>query len=178
MIRPMRMIYGFLLAAVFAAVAATVAADSPTTVQVRDDCDPATFNSGPPAGPGLGTICDENFDGDTTFTEFIDEVTAEQSAEKWRFNPDKLDEPRTLVPRNRGGETHTFTKVAAFGGGIIPLLNNLSGNPNPAAECLDAAKFNASAIPAGGSLDPIAAKSGDKFQCCIHPWMRTTVRRR
>jgi hypothetical protein len=160
------------------AVAVTLTADGPQTVQVRDDCDPATFNAGPPAGPGLGPICDENFDGDTTFTEFIDEVTAEQSAEKWRFNPDKLDEPRTLVPRNRGGETHTFTRVAAFGGGIIPLLNDLSGNPKPAAECLDAAKFNASAIPAGGSLDPIAAKSGDKFQCCIHPWMRTTVRKR
>ncbi len=35
-----------------------------------------------------------------------------------------------------GGELHTFTKVATFGGGFIPPLNQLSGNPVPAPECL------------------------------------------
>jgi len=25
--------------------------------RVRDDCDPATFNAGPPDGPGLGILC-------------------------------------------------------------------------------------------------------------------------
>ena len=42
----------------------------------------------------------------------------------------------TFVAVNNGGETHTFTEVKAFGGGIVPLLNVLSGNPVPAPECL------------------------------------------
>jgi hypothetical protein len=33
------------------------------------------------------------------------------------------------------GETHTFTEVAQFGGGLVGLLNDLSGNPVPAPEC-------------------------------------------
>ena len=156
-------------------IAATLTADGPQIVQVRDDCDPATFNLPPPNGAGPG-VCDHNFDGDTTFGEFIDEVTADQSAEKWRFNPNKLDNPRTVIARNRGGETHTFTHVVNFGGGIIPILNTLSGNNTPAAECVDPAKFGASVVPSGGSTAAISTKSGDKYQCCIHPWMRMTVR--
>ncbi len=31
---------------------------------------------------------------------------------------------------------HTFTHVKAFGGGIVPLLNDLAGVPTPAPECL------------------------------------------
>jgi hypothetical protein len=173
MIRPMRVIYGFLMAAVFAAVAATVAADSPTTVQVRDDCDPATFNAGPPDGPGLGVICNPDFDGETTFTDFIDQVIAQQSVDKWRFNPDRVDDPRTLVPRNRGGEGHTFTRVAQFGGSVVPVLNQLLGNPAVPQEC-----STAKIIDPGTSGDAVQAQAGDKFQCCIHPWMRTTVRKR
>jgi hypothetical protein len=172
MIRPTHMVSGFLMAVVVAAVAATVTAESPTTVQVRDDCDPATFNLPPPDGAGPG-VCADNFDGDTTFPDFIDQVIANQSVDKWRFNPDRVDEPRTLVARNRGGETHTFTKVEKFGGSIVPPLNHLLGDPAVPAEC-GAAAF----LPPGASSTPIAAKAGDKFQCCIHPWMRTTVRNR
>ena len=43
---------------------------------------------------------------------------------------------QTLVAINRGGEEHTFTEVEHFGGGFAPLLDNLSGNPDPAPECL------------------------------------------
>src|SRR6478736_6332690 len=111
MIRPVHLISGFLTAVAFAAVAASVTADSPTTVQIRDDCDPTTFDA------------------------FIAELSATQAAEKWRFNPDRMSEPRDIVAHNRGGETHSFTKVAKFGGGQVDVLNALSGNTKLAPEC-------------------------------------------
>src|SRR3954449_3787812 len=83
-------------------IAATLTADENVqVVQVRDDCDPATFNAGPPDGPGLGHICDGN--GGTTFGAFIAELQATQVAEKWRFNPDRMSEPKPILAHNRGG---------------------------------------------------------------------------
>jgi hypothetical protein len=173
MYRSIRLITGCLVAAAFSVVAVTLTADDGVrTVQIRDDCDPATFNADPPVGPGLGVIC--GGDGDTTFGDFIAELQATQTAEKWRFNPTSTDDTRVMA-RNRGGETHTFTPVAKFGGGIIPGLNALSGNPVEAPECADGAKFGASVVLAGASSKTITAKPGDRFQCCIHPWMRLTV---
>jgi hypothetical protein len=37
-----------------------------------------------------------------------------------------------LVAVNNGGEMHTFTRVANFGGGVVPFLNGLAGTPNVA----------------------------------------------
>src|SRR5262245_41025223 len=104
--RAMRISVAVGLAAALTGVAATLTADqSPQVVQIRDDCDPTTFNAFGNAN-GLGDICQG--DGDTTFDEFIAELQATQIAEKWRFNPDRMSEPRTIVAHNRGGETHTF----------------------------------------------------------------------
>jgi len=164
------------LAAALSGAAATLTADqSPQVVQVRDDCDPATFNAGPPDGPGLGHICDG--DGGTTFGEFIAELQATQVAEKWRFNPDQMSEPRNIVAHNRGGETHSFTKVAQFGGGVVDVLNTLSGNTKLATECF-LPTAGPTFIPPGADLKVDGVLGGDKYQCCIHPWMRTTVRKR
>jgi hypothetical protein len=164
------------LAAAITGVAATLTAEeSSQRVDVRDDCDPATFNAGPPDGPGLGHICDG--DGGTTFGEFIAELQATQVAEKWRFNPDRISEPQNIVAHNRGGETHSFTKVAKFGGGQVDVLNALSGNPVPAPECL-AGSVGATFVGPGQDLKVNGVAGGDKYQCCIHPWMRTTVRKR
>src|SRR5215470_2594639 len=160
------------LAAALSGAATTLTADqSPQVVQVRDDCDPATFNAGPPDGPGLGHICDG--DGGTTFGEFIAELQATQVAEKWRFNPDQMSEPRNIVAQNRGGETHSFTKVKQFGGGQVDVLNALSGNPVPAPECL-LPSVGPTFLGPGESHAVGGVMGGDKFQCCIHPWMRTT----
>jgi len=168
MSRSMRIVTGCLAAVVVSAAAATLTADDGVrTVQIRDDCDPATFN----AAVGDGTCVG---DGDTTFGDFIAELQATQTAEKWRFNPTSTDDTR-LSPRNRGGETHTFTPVAKFGGGIIPVLNDLSGNRVEAPECADAAKFDASRVLPGTTGKTVTATAGAHFQCCIHPWMRLTV---
>src|SRR5437763_15415212 len=95
------------------------------TVQLRDDCDPATFN----ATIGDGTCVGG---GDTTFPDFIAEFTARGSVDEWRFNPDRSEADRGVNTQNRGGEAHTFTEVAQFGGGFVGLLN---GNTAPAPEC-------------------------------------------
>jgi hypothetical protein len=157
-------------------------------MRIRDDCDPATFNA--VLGPGG---CVGN--GDTTFARFQAELADEQSVGSWRFNPDnefQVDRGRALILESRAGETHTFTKVANFGGGFVAGLNAASGNPVPAPEC--------AIVNADGSLSPqppspanIFVRAGttvagpvagsailpvgrSKFQCCIHPWMRTTSR--
>ena len=132
-------------------------------------------------------------DGTITFDHFIAEVTAAQKAGAWHYDPtEQTVEPGTaLTLENRGGETHTFTKVAKYGGGFVAPLNALSGNPVPAPECAivtmgglipkppsDSNLF----LEAGETEDgPIAGSavlpSGTitKFQCCIHPWMRLEV---
>src|SRR5262249_3237066 len=103
---------------------------------------------------------------------------------------------KTLNLGNTGGETHTFTKVAKFGGGFIIPLNELSGNPVPRPECTTGAVVVANLIlqaqpagpanifvgageeeegpTAGGPILP--AGQTVKFQCCLHPWMRTELR--
>src|SRR5262252_10975913 len=161
--RAMRISAAIGLAAALTGVAATLTADqSPQVVQVRDDCDPATFNAA--VGPGT---CVGN--GDTTFPDFLAEVTANQSAEQWRFNPDRVSEPRPLVARNRGGETHTFTKVKQFGGGVVDLLNQLSGNTDLAKECFDPTVFDFgdpthSAIRPGESLNAQPDQGTTRYQ--------------
>jgi len=160
-------------------IAATLTADENIqVVQVRDDCDAATFN----AAIGDGT-CNPQAGGDTTFQAFVGDVLAQQSVDEWRFNPDRVSNARPIVAQNRGGETHTFTRVANFAGGsIAPPLNDLLGKTDAdiAPECITDVTTGgfATFVPAGGNIKVNNVKGGDKFQCCIHPWMRTTVRSR
>ena len=139
-------------------------------VSVMDACDGPTFNA--VIGPGT---CARN--GGVNFTEFVAQLTAHQSAGAWHNAPSQTDAwvGETLVAHNDGGETHTFTRVAQFGGGIVPFLNDLAGTPNVAPECLNLppAEFMAP----GGTDSELLDQAGDiKYECCIHPWMRTTVR--
>ena len=96
------------------------AASATRQVQMLDDCDPATFNAA--IGPGT---CVK--DGGTTFQAFIGQLLAQGRAPAWRFAPEqlRLDAGGTLQATNRGGEDHTFTEVANFGGGCIQALNDL-----------------------------------------------------
>lgn len=143
-------------------------------VRLLDDCEPITFNE--ELGPGT---CIGN--GRTTIDEFFAELAATQDVHTWRNQPSQmhLNVGRPLLIENVGGEAHTFTPVAAFGGGFIILLNGISGNPVPAPECLNLGALVF--IPAGGVEEGPTAGSSDlpvgisRFQCCIHPWMRTVV---
>jgi hypothetical protein len=143
-------------------------------IRLLDDCEPVSFNAVLGEGACIGN-------GHTTFDEFIAELAATQDAHKWRNQPSNmlLNVGRSTIIENRGGEVHTFTPVAEFGGGFIPDLNGISGNPVPAPECLNIPALDF--IPAGATEEGPTAGSPDlpvgshKFQCCIHPWMRTVI---
>jgi plastocyanin len=140
-------------------------------VVMGDDCDPATFNA--VIGPGT---CVKN--GSTTFSEFVSQLIAQGRAPAWRFAPDQLSLAAggTVKAINIGGETHTFTEVANFGGGCIDFLNGLLGlTPVPECAGFPGGVFGATAVPAGGTLTATLAPGVHRFECLIHPWMRTTV---
>ena len=151
------------------AFSASVKEAAPGTRQVTmmDACDGPTFNL--VIGPGT---CSRN--GGVSFSEFVAELTAHHFAGAWHNSPSQSDAwlGDGLVARNNGGETHTFTRVAAFGGGVVPFLNDLAGTPNMAPECGTENTF----VPPGGTDSESLNQVGElKFQCCIHPWMRTTI---
>ena len=160
-----------LLGALLLLSASSASANEQLTVQLRDDCDPISFN----AAIGAGTCVRK---GSTTLTEFFDQLAKDRTVDGWRFKPDKasLHVGDSLLATNRGGEEHTFTRVAAFGGSIVPPINAALGNPPPPPECGAAVR-----IASGASTAPRVAGSPalpvgqNLFQCCIHPWMRTAI---
>lgn len=175
-----RMAVCVMSASIAIASAAALVAKDRLDMRLRDDCDPATFN----AAVGPGTCVGG---GDTTFQAFLAEFTATGQVEKWRLSDDHpgVDRGTPVSLTNRGGEVHTFTRVAEFGGGFIPILN---GRPDgttltPAPECAvaDGVPQPPSAdnifVPAGTTVAGPTLKSRGtvRFQCCIHPWMHTEV---
>ena len=160
--------------AVFGLTTGADAVQGDKKIRMYDDCEATTFNAVLGAGTCIGN-------GHTTFAEFIEELEETQDAHLWRNQPSDmhLNVGRPTLIENRGGETHTFTPVADFGGGFIPDLNGISGNPVPAPECLNFGSMVF--IPAGAVEQGPTAGSSElpvgthKFQCCIHPWMRTVI---
>ena len=158
--------------ALFGLTAGAGAVQGDKKIRMYDDCEPTSFNAVLGDGACVGN-------GHTTFDEFIEELSETQDAHAWRNQPSAMlvNVGRPTLIENRGGEDHTFTEVVEFGGGVVDVLNNLSGNPVKAPECLEPLEL----IHAGESVDgPVAGGSGlsvgsHKFQCCIHPWMRTII---
>ena len=139
-------------------------------VTMFDACDPETFN----AALGAGT-CTRS--GGVTFAKFIEQLGKHQTINSWHFAPPNVNMRvgQTLMARNRGGEAHTFTEVEEFGGGIVAALNELTGLTTVAPECqrLTGSDF----IAPGGSTSEVEDEAGvEKYQCCLHPWMRAEVR--
>ena len=169
-----------------AASVVLLATNNPLVIRLQGPCDPATFN----AAVGPGTCVG---DGTITFGHFISELTTAHKVGAWHFDPagGTLEPGTVLSLENRAGETHTFTKVKEFGGGFLAPLNALSGNPVPAPECAIATVGGLIPKPpspanifveagetedgptAGSSILPSGTTT--KFQCCIHPWMRTEL---
>jgi len=142
-------------------------------ILLQDDCDPATFNASLGAG-----ACQHRSAAGVTLSAFNAELQATHQVAAWRIFPSSITvrEGESLDVDNTGGETHTYTEVEEFGGGVVPELNQLSGNPTAAPECLDAAEFDSSTVRAGQTVQHTFDERGlEKYQCCIHPWMRQTV---
>jgi len=141
-------------------------------IQMMDGCDPASFDA--VLGAGACTR-----PGGVAFEKFIELVGKHQAMGAWHFAPSTINVKvgQELLAINSGGETHTFTEVEAFGGGIVPELNALLGNPVVAPECvaLEPDDF----VPPGGTYSDDVDEEGDElYQCCIHPWMRAIVHAR
>lgn len=139
-------------------------------VSIQDDCDSATFN----AGLGAGTCTTA---GGTTFAAFNTELTANGKVAAWQFVPSELTVTvgGVINAFNAGGEQHTFTEVANFGGGSIPALNTLAGTPVEAPECVSASTNELIAPGQTFTTDPETDVGVEHYQCCIHPWMRANV---
>ena len=148
------------------------------TIRIWDNCDPPTFN----ATFGAGT-CLPGEHGTEKFSIFIGEVAADRIAGAWRFGSQAytIASGDSTALDNHGGEVHTFTTVAKFGGGFVPVLNQLSGNPVPAPECLKSPSASNIFVEAGTvEIGPTAGSSilpvgKTRAQCCVHPWMRTVI---
>jgi len=160
---------------------------SPNVAQVvaLDECDPATFNA-PTKKGGLGQggtgFCHEvalsAFGYATTLGDLIAKAAAGTPDPGWDFEPDQLtiDQGTNLSVVDQGGEPHTFTEVAQFGGGFVEALNH---GEDTVPECTGGFSNVAVArtrITQGSRLDVTGLSKGKHlFQCCIHPWMRMEV---
>lgn len=143
-------------------------------VSVMDTCDPADGAWEPTGGCGL-----KPHQGDVSGAEFFALLRSPLTIPPngalighpaWRSEPAHVTS-RTNAPvrvTNRGGRGHTYTEVANFGGGFIAPLNI---GLTPAPECASAV-----ALPPGSTQVLTLGPGLHKFQCCIHPWMRGTVR--
>jgi plastocyanin len=93
----------------------------------------------------------------------------------WRNDPSylRVSAGKSIRVTNEGGRAHTFTPVAAFGGGLVPPLNfGLTAAP----ECVPPTGAP-QIVPPGGRLELANLAAGDhRFQCCFHPWMRAVVK--
>jgi plastocyanin len=138
-------------------------------VNIQDACDPDTFNQAlqnPEACIRAGGV---------KFDQFIAELTRLGFITPWHFAPSTANVRvgQTFEAINRGGETHTFTQVAEFGGGFVQFLNDLAHVPDVAPECRPEALDDDDFVAPGGTYRETVDHAGHlKFQCCIHPWMR------
>jgi hypothetical protein len=149
-------------------------------VRIEDDCHARSFNRAVGPGTCVG-------DGQTRFAEAIAQLRDDGAAGAWRFSPDRFTATGgdSLRVRGLGGEFHTFTPVAQFGGGCVPFLNRLL-DLRPVTECTDLVRlpdgsrlprgFAETAVPPGGRLIMRDLRVGrHRFQCLVHPWMHTTL---
>ena len=158
---------------------ATAAIDDSKVVMVRDSCTPS-FN----IFFGDPTICQQT-DGKVDIFAFLDYLGKHLNHPLWRFDPQSFNLPagKHVELQNLGGEFHTWTEVANFGGGIIPELNFGAptvpecGSPgNLAPESIKNVYLDYQDVENGATAGTSALPAGShKFMCCIHPWMQTVV---
>jgi plastocyanin len=147
-------------------------------IAVIDECLP-----GDPAWDPTGGCTLKAHQGDVSFAEFGALLTSPLTIPPngylighpaWRMEPAHVTTPtgKSIRITNLGGRGHTFTEVAQFGGGFIGGLNiGLA----PADECVP--PTDTVPLAPGETIELTASGPGlHKFQCCIHPWMRATIR--
>jgi plastocyanin len=151
--------------------------DTSRTAQIvaLDECDPTTFN----AALGPDFCHNVTLGASTNLGDLFAKAAAGTPDPGWDFEPDtiRIKEGTQLSVVDQGGEPHTFTEVAHFGGGFIPGLN--APGESTVAECEGG--FSNVAVARTRILQASTAQIGELskgehyFQCCIHPWMRVKV---
>jgi plastocyanin len=138
-------------------------------IAVRDDCDP---NGGWEVVPGgctreQGTVSRAEFDSEL-HSPLSTAVVGHQS---WRLDPSYLavKDGKNVRVTNMGGRPHTFTEVAAFGGGKGPPAFNVGLTTAP--ECPGSINM----APGETATVSGLAVGSHRFMCCIHPWMRAVI---
>src|SRR5262249_23784141 len=167
------------LSAIVARVTTAQVNSNDPNVAMVDNCDPTTFN----AAIGPGTCAATPHKHDTTFAEFIGLLFSPLATNiighpAWQFSPGSISirAGQTVRAINAGGEGHTFTEVAAFGGGVVPPLNGVGGPPGTVPLVPAAACGSSTTVQSGETVQVTGLAPGvHKFQCCIHPWMRAVV---
>jgi hypothetical protein len=155
---------------------------SPRVAQIvaLDECEPSSFNADPKLG-GIGPDFCKNvaLGAQTSLSELLTGASQGHPDPKWDFEPDtlKVEEGTILSVVDQGGEPHTFTEVAKFGGGFIDALN--APGEDTAPECSggfsNVAVAKTRILQGSTSLVTGLSKGHHHFQCCIHPWMRVDV---
>ena len=155
----------------FAAPAAS-AAPQAKLLRLIDQCDKPSWDV---EFPGLCTFSA----GNVTLARFRADLATGGNNNWWINNRnEKVTAGDSLHVVNQGGIVHTFTEVRSFGQGVVPPWNQAIPNDPPAVNIagnpVSFADF-ATAVPPGTAADSVPAKGVHRYQCIIHPWMRTTV---
>ena len=144
-------------------------------IEVLDDCDPNDPAWAPTGGCTLKG-------GLVTEAEFVLLLgsplsTAVVGHPAWRNEPSYvvLRPGKKVTAENEGGRFHTLTRVAQFGGGRIPPLNQ---GLTMAPECaLAQGAVDPNGLAPGAKLDVVGLQPGfNRYMCCIHPWMRAAIK--
>jgi len=157
---------------------ATQEEDPPSVAQVvaLDECDPATFNAPTAVGPDF--CKNVALGASTKFADLFAKAAHGTPDPNWDFEPDtlRIKQGTILSVVDQGGEPHTFTEVAQFGGGFVDGLNHGEATVpecNGGFSNLAVAKTR---ILQGSHIEVTGLSKGEhRFECCIHPWMRVTV---
>jgi plastocyanin len=176
-----RALFGSLSIAALAAVGVTALVSGTSSagpkggaqVRMLDECDPVSFALADVPCVGGGHV---------TIGEVGASVAVTGAHPAWKFKDTQVSMKAgtSLLVQNRGGEGHSFTEVKAFGTGVLPQLNSPIQGAAPAAPVdltIDFANPATWGVKAPGSSTTIVGLGvgQHKFQCLIHPWMRTTV---
>jgi plastocyanin len=150
-----------------APLAAQAEAPHARVVELRDACDKTTWDV---EFPGLCTKAA----GSVSLPEFRAELAKGGSGAWWIRQRDlTLDAGDTVAATDVGGIIHSFTEVSQFGKGCVPEWNQAVSET---VDNCDFPTFVATLVPAGTTSAPQTLPVGvHKFQCLIHPWMRTTI---
>ncbi len=143
-------------------------------VVALDECDPGTFN----AALGPDFCRNVALGASTKLTDLFAKAKAGTPDPGWDFEPDTVNikQGATLTVFDQGGEPHTFTEVAQFGGGFIGPLNHGEATVPECAGGFSNVAVAKTRILQASHIDIPGLKKGKHlFECCIHSWMRVTV---